>query len=67
MLSGELVKRYSSVGDLVFFLSYVNHFCLKLFHLFFAEGLRGRGQLCIQERHCPASKIASLLCCEFII
>ena len=40
---------------LVHFLSYVNHFCLKSFGLFSAEGLRGRGQLRVQERQCPAN------------
>ena len=58
MLSGELVKRYSNLSDLVFFFSYVNHFCLKSFSLFSTEGLRGRGQLRVQERHCHANKIA---------
>ena len=48
-------KRFSS------FLSYLNHFCLKSFSLFSAEGLRGRGQLRVQERQCPANKIALLL------
>ena len=56
----ELVKRYSNVSDLVF-LNYVDHFCLKPFSLFSAEGLMGRGQLRVQERHYPAHKTASLL------
>ena len=30
-----------------------NHFCLILFSRFSTEGLRGRGQLRVQERHCP--------------
>ena len=34
---------------------------MKSFSLFSTEGLRGQGQLRVQERHCPASKIASLL------
>ena len=56
----ELVKRYLNVSNLVFFffLSYADHFCLKLFSLFSAEGLRGRGQLRGQERHCPANIFA---------
>ena len=38
----ELVKRYSYVRDLVLFeLQHVDHFCLKLFKLFSAEGMRG--------------------------
>ena len=61
MLSCKLVKRYSNVSNLVFFLSYVNHFCLKSFSLFSAEGTRGRGQLRVQEWHCPSNKIASLI------
>ena len=57
-----LVKRYSNVSDLVFFdLQYIHKFCLKSFSLFSTEGLRGRGQLHVQERHCRANKIASLL------
>ena len=39
----------------------MDHFCLKSFSFFSTEGLRGRGQLRVQERHCPANKIASLL------
>ena len=37
-------KRFSS------FLSDVDHFCLKSFNRFYTEGLRGRGQLRVQER-----------------
>ena len=44
-----------------FELQYVDHFCLKLFSRISTEGLRGRGQLRVQERHCPANKIVSLL------
>ena len=33
---------------------------LKPFSLFSTEGLRCREQLHVQERHCPADKIASL-------
>ena len=44
-----------------FELQYVHQFCLKSFNLFSAEGLRGRGYLRVQERLCPAIKIASLL------
>ena len=63
MLSGETGKRYSNVGDLILFwatgkVGYVDHFCLKMFSLFSTEGLRGRGQLHVQERHCPDNKIA---------
>ena len=55
----ELVKRYSNVSDLVFFeLPYVHHFCLKSLSVFSTEGLRGQGQLRVQERHCPTNKIA---------
>ena len=57
----ELVKRYSNVSDLVLFLSYVDHFYLKSFSLFSTEGLRGRGQLRVQKRHCSANKIALML------
>ena len=53
----ELVKRYWNSS----FLSYVDHFCLKSFSLFSTEGLRGRGQLRVQKRHCSANKIALLL------
>ena len=62
MLSGGMVKRYSNVSDLVLFeLQNVDHFCLKSFSLFSTEGLSGREQLRVQERHSPANKIASLL------
>ena len=44
-----------------FELQYVDHFCLKSFRLFSTEGLRGREQLRVQERHCPGNKIAALL------
>ena len=57
----ELVKQYSNVSDLVFFfffeLQYMDHFCVKSFRLFPAEGLRDQEQLRVQERHCPANKI----------
>ena len=36
-----------------FQLRYVDHFCMKSFSFFSTEGLRGRGQLHIQEWHCP--------------
>ena len=61
MLSCETGKTIFKCQRLSSFLSYVDHFCLKSFSLFSAEGLRGRGQLRVQERHCPANKIASLL------
>ena len=59
----KLVKRYSNVSNLVLFRGTVRTslFCLKSFGLFSTEGLRGRGQLRVQKRHCPANKIASLL------
>ena len=58
----KLVKRYSNVGDLVVFeLEYIDHFCLKWFSLFSTKDLKGRGQLRVQEGHCPANKIPSLL------
>ena len=61
MLSGETGKTIFKCQRFSSFLSYVNHFCSKSFSLFSAEGLRGRGQLRVQERHCPADQIASLL------
>ena len=61
MLSGETGKMIFKCWRFGSFLSYVNHFCLKSFRLFSTKGLRSRGQLHEQERHCLANKIASLL------
>ena len=39
----------------------MNRFGLKSLSFFSPEGVRGRGQLRVQERRCSSNKIASLL------
>ena len=44
-----------------FFFQLRKSLLLEIVCFFSAEGQRDRGQLRVQERHCPANKIASLL------